>query len=594
MSPRVRGAAEQAASVAGTPSGYHSRTGRVERVVATTRVVLSVCSFLAVWIDPSTPARYVEETYVLLGAYVAYAVLALAAIHRASVISRRWVLSAHLVDLAVFSAAVYLTDGSTSPFFAYFIFAIVTATLRWRWRGALWTGLAAMLAFASIAVYFAFLLGDPSFELNRFVLRCAYLAVVTFLVGYAGYHQQMVEDELARVAAWPRHASDEIEGLLAEILPRVGSVLDVAAVAVLWEEAEEPWVKLASWRTGRFRMERLAPDTYGEGVAGPLHEHSFLCTDLDRVPVPVVVATPGGPLEWEGVPLDPSLRARLGFGAVLSCPLRGDTFAGRLFVESRSNAIADDLMLGMIVATLVSSSIDHVFLMDRLRETVASDERHRLGSDLHDGLLQSLTAVALHLRSVSDALQDEPELARQRLRDLQAVLEGEQRDLRAFIGELRPSGSPAGTDFVLLARLEELCTRVEHVWPMRVRLRHEGAFSGGASLAVNLYRLVHEALINAARHSGATTVDVSLVCSGPSVVIRVADDGRGLSFSGTRTLRELGELDTGPRALRERVARLSGDLVVTSSEAGTTLDIVIPCADAGRSRAADEVHVPRR
>jgi signal transduction histidine kinase len=74
---------------------------------------------------------------------------------------------------------------------------------------------------------------------------------------------------------------------------------------------------------------------------------------------------------------------------------------------------------------------------------------------------------------------------------------------------------------------------------------------------------------------------VALDCSNASVVARVADDGRGFPFVGTRTLPELDAMNQGPVTLRERVGRLGGHMVIDSTAAGSTLNITIPLPTLG-------------
>jgi signal transduction histidine kinase len=243
--------------------------------------------------------------------------------------------------------------------------------------------------------------------------------------------------------------------------------------------------------------------------------------------------------------------------------------------------IADDLVLGEIVATLVSSRMDHTRLLERLRRATATEERLRFGRDLHDGLLQTLAGVALQLRSVADTIPDDAAAARIRLGELQTVLESEQRELRSFIRELRLSAESAlQPAFDLRQRLSDLCVRVEHVWPVRVGLHLDGTPSAETFPALDLYRVIHEALVNAARHSGASTVEVLLSCRDGSVAVRVTDDGRGFPFIGTYELTALNALRQGPATLKERVARLGGSLRIESTTAGSRLDIAIPTTRA--------------
>jgi hypothetical protein len=110
---------------------------RAERLIASGRVVLAAFSLLAVWLDPSTPAQHAQTTYFLLLAYVGYALLVALVVWLTHVPLVRLGFVTHVVDLLVFSVLTYLTQGPTSPFFTYFMFSIVSATLRWQWRGAL-------------------------------------------------------------------------------------------------------------------------------------------------------------------------------------------------------------------------------------------------------------------------------------------------------------------------------------------------------------------------------------------------------------------------------------------------------------------------
>ena len=73
---------------------------------------------------------------------------------------------------------------------------------------------------------------------------------------------------------------------------------------------------------------------------------------------------------------------------------------------------------------------------------------------------------------------------------------------------------------------------------------------------VTVYRLVQEALNNAARHSGARNASVKVTCDGGRLVVEVRDDGRGFDPKHTRGLGILG--------MEERVRRLGGRLTIDS------------------------------
>jgi len=97
----------------------------------------------------------------------------------------------------------------------------------------------------------------------------------------------------------------------------------------------------------------------------------------------------------------------------------------------------------------------------------------------------------------------------------------------------------------------------------------------------DIYRLIHEGLVNAARHADASRIRVHLSVADGRVHLSIADDGKGFPFTGTYDLEWLERMDQGPVTLRERVAALQGELTLTSSkQAGTELAITVPLATA--------------
>src|SRR5256885_15453804 len=155
---------------------------RAERLTARGRVVLPAFSLLAVWLAPPTPAKYVEITNLLLAGYATYAVglAVLAWLARAQ--GPRLAVATHIADLVLFCAFVYLTEGPASLIFTYFIFSIVGATLRWQWRGAVWTAAVALLAFNGIGLYAVKVIHHPAFELDRLISLSVYLVALAGLL----------------------------------------------------------------------------------------------------------------------------------------------------------------------------------------------------------------------------------------------------------------------------------------------------------------------------------------------------------------------------------------------------------------------------
>ncbi len=554
-----------------------SSHSRAERLIAAGRVALAAFCLLALRLDPSEPARYAWTAYALLSAYVVYALVLLDLLWVIRTFPNWWKLATHIFDLAAFLVFMYFTEGPNSPFFMYFTFSLACATLRWQWRGTLWTAVVAIPAFLAMGFYAGEVLRDSAFNLNRFIVRSAYLVVVAALLGLLGTSQERLKTERSRLAAWPQRDAGEAPKVVRELLDHAAEILQAPRMMMIWEEPEEPWTRVACRSDGKFDLSDERLGAFGPLVDAHLAGRNFLCADSASDGVPVLIASRDEREEWKGTPLNQRLQARFGIGPVLSWSLRGQAIEGRLFALDKPGMTWDDLVLGEVVAGLAVARMDHLALRERLREAAAAEERVRLSRDLHDGLLQSLTGIALQLQVCRRLLEHDPNAARERLAEIQASIAGEQHDLRSFVNRLKPAPPDGSAGWELRPRLEEACSRIERQWGLSVKLSSQGLNDElPASVSDDVFRIVHEALVNAARHAAASSLNVDISRGAGAVFITVADDGHGFSFQGTHDLATLQKFKAGPITLKERVSALGGDLVISSSKSGARLSITLP------------------
>src|SRR5687768_17167338 len=106
---------------------FQHRSGRV---IALGRLVLAAVFLLAIRLDPTQPSHFENGTYPILAAYLAWAAAYLAITWNNWWLERRLALAAHIVDIAMFGIMVYLTEGYTSPFFTFFVFILLSATIK--------------------------------------------------------------------------------------------------------------------------------------------------------------------------------------------------------------------------------------------------------------------------------------------------------------------------------------------------------------------------------------------------------------------------------------------------------------------------------
>lgn len=213
-----------------------------------------------------------------------------------------------------------------------------------------------------------------------------------------------------------------------------------------------------------------------------------------------------------------------------------------------------------------------------LEKTTVMEERQRLARDLHDGLLQSLTGMALQLETTQSLLVDQAtDAARERLQVVQTMLCAEQRRLRGYIERLKKPREIPDAAARWDVRLIELERKIEQEWGLPVTVSIKGAiFNLSTPLAEELYLLVCEALTNSARHASATQALTEIAMEANHIRIQVQDNGRGFAFRGRYDLAELIQLGQGPQSLMGRIAALHGQLIVESSQVGSRLNMIVP------------------
>ena len=202
-------------------------------------------------------------------------------------------------------------------------------------------------------------------------------------------------------------------------------------------------------------------------------------------------------------------------------------------------------------------------------------ERHRVAQELYDEVGQTLAAVLLDLKRVADQAPDE---VREQLSQVQETTRASLDEIRRIARRLLPG---VLEQLGLCSALRSLSD--EFTGPS-LTVRHEIA-SGLPDLGDNadlvLYRVAQESLTNAARHSGARLVVLSLERAGDAVQLRVRDDGRGFDASA-----EAAE-GAGIRGMRERALLIGADLVLGPAHGGgTEVRLTVPVGVGGPDRIA--------
>jgi len=199
-------------------------------------------------------------------------------------------------------------------------------------------------------------------------------------------------------------------------------------------------------------------------------------------------------------------------------------------------------------------------------------ERQRIARDLHDETGQSLTAIGMGLRGLSD------ELKRRRgqsetLGQLQLLTSDALRELQRIISDLRPAHLD---DLGLSATLRWYANRLQEMTRLKIIVDISGEeHSLDEPVKIAIFRIIQEALNNIIKHSQASSVRVSLDYRERSAHILVRDNGVGFDMDTVKN--RIGRVSLGLAGMMERASLLGGTVEFHSRPGyGTEVEAVVP------------------
>jgi signal transduction histidine kinase len=157
---------------------------------------------------------------------------------------------------------------------------------------------------------------------------------------------------------------------------------------------------------------------------------------------------------------------------------------------------------------------------------VSGRERQSIGRDLHDGLGQELTGVALMLRGLSSRIQQRCPDVVENVNEIVGHLNQSIETARSLARGLLPVRNETGG---LSSALRALAVRSRDVYGLEITFSAEVSpeFIFTETNASHLYRITQEALTNAARHGRASLVKIVLLAREDAFSLRIIDNGVG-------------------------------------------------------------------
>jgi signal transduction histidine kinase len=192
----------------------------------------------------------------------------------------------------------------------------------------------------------------------------------------------------------------------------------------------------------------------------------------------------------------------------------------------------------------------------------SDEQRKSLALRVHDGPLQSILALKLAVEAA-----EPDDIA---ARGVPEALDAVARELRDLMRVSLPGPDLPSLDRAVLQERSAFERGFHH--GVHVDFDVTDELEPGMELL--LFRVLHESLLNAQRHSGAQEVRVTLRQEAESVLLRVEDDGKGVRPERLDEALRSGHL--GVATMRERVEQVNGRFDLRSSNRGTCVEVTIP------------------
>lgn len=197
------------------------------------------------------------------------------------------------------------------------------------------------------------------------------------------------------------------------------------------------------------------------------------------------------------------------------------------------------------------------------------NERKRIGSDLHDGVGQLMTAARMNLEAIKERIQFTSTQDKEAYYKTKALIDESCKEVRAVSHNIMPNALlKSGLSNAVKEFLNNLDNRV-----LQINLHTLGLNERiDTNIETVLYRVIQECVHNIIKHAQATTVDISLIKDGDGISVTIEDNGIGFDKNVLEKKDGI-----GIKNIKTRIAYLKGNIDIdTHPGNGTLIAIHVP------------------
>jgi signal transduction histidine kinase len=551
-----------------------------DRRLAALRVILAAAGLLIIYLISDEPDRYMAPVYYALGLYIAYSLVVYNASRRRINFPSVTIERLTWADLAWYTILVALTDGVNSPFFFFYLFAIVVASSRVGYQfGLMVTSVSAALCL------FMLVLAPPEGHADtaRFAMRPLTIVGLGYILSYWGGAEIALRRKMAllnelSLVANPRFGVDWTIEL---ILRRLLGFWDASYCLILLTHDKDLALHLVSSDDPQkcqkvpvksqadvpfIDMADPSALVYTDRARGWASRKSYRSYDARTRTVLPLPLPPGE-----------ALAEFLSARSFVSVPLHyRERFRGRIVVSSSEPYAFDigDAAFLQQVASQALPLIENIGLVERMASDASEEERNRIARSVHDRVIQPYYGLQIGLKALQSVLTNghgENGVSREGapkpaalLEELMTMTADGIDELRQYVSGLKQSRSG---DTRLADSIRRFASKFEHATGIHVKVTdNTEGFVGNDRLTSEIFQMAAEALSNVHRHTQARSARVALNLDGNVIQLQVEND---------RVAGQDRVLFT-PGSISDRAEALGGRTQVLLEDDRTVLRVEVP------------------
>lgn len=169
---------------------------RRERAVAWLRVAFAAVAVLVIQLNPERVARFPELSFISLGSFLIYSLAVLYLAWRNKLTNSPFGILTNSLDVVWIAVIVFSTGGSRTPFFFYYSFPVITASIRWGLKGSIPVALVGVTLYIVVRLSLAAETMGAPIGIDLLLVRSLYLILLACIFGYISEFERKQNEQL--------------------------------------------------------------------------------------------------------------------------------------------------------------------------------------------------------------------------------------------------------------------------------------------------------------------------------------------------------------------------------------------------------------